>query len=62
MHTSPYGFTLFYLKGIAPPGVTMMDIYRSITPFILLKLSVLILCMVFPEIVLWLPNKLMGEG
>ncbi|WP_232279368.1 hypothetical protein [Psychromonas ingrahamii] len=40
----------------------MMDIYRSITPFILLKLSVLILCMVFPEIVLWLPNKLMGEG
>jgi tripartite ATP-independent transporter DctM subunit len=62
VQTPPYGFALFYLKGIAPPGVTMMDIYRSITPFILLKLSVLILCMVFPEIVLWLPNKLMGEG
>jgi len=62
VQTPPYGFALFYLKGIAPPGVTMMDIYRSIAPFILLKLSVLILCMVFPEIILWLPNKLMGEG
>jgi tripartite ATP-independent transporter DctM subunit len=62
VQTPPYGFALFYLKGIAPPGVTMMDIYRSIAPFILLNLSVLILCMVFPEIVLWLPNKLMGEG
>jgi len=62
VQTPPYGFALFYLKGIAPPGVTMMDIYRSIAPFILLKLSVLILCMVFPEIVLWLPNKLMGDG
>ncbi len=60
VQTPPYGFALFYLKGIAPPGITMMDIYRSITPFILLKLCVLILCMVFPEIVLWLPDKLMG--
>lgn len=62
VQTPPYGFALFYLKGIAPPGVTMMDIYRSVAPFILLKLMVLILCMVFPEIVLWLPNKLMGDG
>ncbi len=60
VQTPPYGFALFYLKGIAPPGVTMMDIYKSITPFILLKLLVLVICMVFPEIVLWLPNKLMG--
>ncbi|KLV10048.1 MULTISPECIES: TRAP transporter large permease [Photobacterium] len=62
VQTPPYGFALFYLKGIAPPGVTMMDIYRSITPFILLKLCVLILCMLFPEVVLWLPNTLMGEN
>lgn len=61
VQTPPYGFALFYLKGIAPPGVTMMDIYRSIAPFILLKLCVLILCMLFPEVVLWLPNKIMGE-
>jgi tripartite ATP-independent transporter DctM subunit len=62
VQTPPYGFALFYLKGIAPPGVTMMDIYRSIAPFIFLKLCVLIMCMMYPEVVLWLPNKLMGEG
>ncbi|WP_428776115.1 TRAP transporter large permease [Vibrio sp.] len=60
VQTPPYGFALFYLKGIAPKGVTMMDIYRSITPFILVQLTVLILCMCFPEIVLWLPNKMMN--
>ncbi|WMC11252.1 TRAP transporter large permease subunit [Oceanimonas pelagia] len=60
VQTPPYGFALFYLKGIAPPGVTMMDIYKSILPFVMLKLGVLILCMLVPEIVTWLPNKLMG--
>lgn len=60
VQTPPYGFALFYLKGIAPPGVNMMDIYRSILPFILLKLCVLITCMLFPEVVMWLPNKVMG--
>ncbi|WP_116474115.1 TRAP transporter large permease [Zobellella maritima] len=60
VQTPPYGFALFYLKGIAPPGVTMMDIYKSVLPFVMLKLGVLILCMLVPEIVTWLPNKLMG--
>ncbi|MCW8332431.1 TRAP transporter large permease [Vibrio paucivorans] len=60
VQTPPYGFALFYLKGIAPKGITMMDIYRSITPFVLVQVSVLILCMCFPEIVLWLPNKMMN--
>jgi tripartite ATP-independent transporter DctM subunit len=60
VQTPPYGFALFYLKGIAPKGVTMMDIYRSVMPFILVQLTVLILCMIFPEIVLWLPNKMMS--
>jgi len=60
VQTPPYGFALFYLKGIAPKGVTMGEIYRSVTPFIMLNLCVLILCMVFPEIVLWLPNKVMN--
>ncbi|NQZ33135.1 MAG: TRAP transporter large permease subunit [Oceanospirillaceae bacterium] len=60
VQTPPYGFALFYLKGIAPKGVTMGDIYRSVTPFILLNLCVLILCMIFPEIILWLPNKVMN--
>lgn len=60
VQTPPYGFALFYLKGIAPKGVTMMDIYRSVTPFIVVQLAVLIICMVFPELVLWLPNKVMN--
>ncbi len=60
VQTPPYGFALFYLKGIAPAGVGMGEIYKSVTPFILINLTVLIICMVFPEIVLWLPNKVMG--
>ena len=62
VQTPPYGFALFYLKGIAPPDIGMSEIYKSVTPFILLNLTVLILCMVFPEIVTWLPNTVMGEG
>ncbi|MGB0665098.1 MAG: TRAP transporter large permease [Pontibacterium sp.] len=60
VQTPPYGFALFYLKGIAPADVSMGDIYKSVTPFILLNLLVLALCMVFPQIVLWLPNAVMG--
>ncbi|MDO6564466.1 TRAP transporter large permease subunit [Amphritea sp. 1_MG-2023] len=60
VQTPPYGFALFYLKGIAPAGIGMSEIYKSVTPFILLNLTVLILCMLFPEIVLWLPNLVMG--
>lgn len=59
VQTPPYGFALFYLKGIAPPEVGMGEIYKSVTPFILLNLVVLILCMIFPEIVLWLPKLVM---
>ncbi|MBD0784896.1 TRAP transporter large permease subunit [Vibrio sp. Y2-5] len=60
VQTPPYGFALFYLKGIAPKGVTMMDLYKSVTPFILVQLLVLIICMLFPDIVTWLPNKVMA--
>ena len=54
--TPPFGYTLFYLKGVAPKGVTMGDIYRSIIPFVLLQALGLALCIIFPQIVLWLPN------
>lgn len=60
IQTPPYGFALFYLKGVAPSDVTMMDIYKSITPFVLIKLLVLILCMLFPGIITFLPNLLLG--
>jgi tripartite ATP-independent transporter DctM subunit len=54
--TPPVGFNLFYMKAIAPDGVTMKDIYVSIIPFVLLQALGLILCMIFPQICLWLPN------
>lgn len=58
IQTPPYGFALFYLKSVAPPDVTMMEIYRSIGPFIAIKLIVLVLCMAFPDLITWLPNLL----
>jgi tripartite ATP-independent transporter DctM subunit len=59
--TPPFGFNLFYMKAIAPEGVTMGDIYRSIYPFVMLQLVGLILCMVFPQLILWLPGKMIGN-
>jgi tripartite ATP-independent transporter DctM subunit len=54
--TPPFGATLFYMKGTAPPGVTMTDVYRAMYPFVALQLVGLVLCIYFPRIVLWLPN------
>lgn len=55
--TPPFGFALFYMKGTVPPSVTMMDIYKGITPFVAVQLLALILCMIFPDIVLYLPRR-----
>ena len=56
--TPPFGFCLFYMKGVAPPEVSMGDIYHSILPFVLIQLAVVIFILVFPEVVMWLPNLL----
>ena len=48
--TPPFGFSLFYLKGVAPPEVRTMHIYRGVLPFILIQVAVLILVTVYPEI------------
>jgi tripartite ATP-independent transporter DctM subunit len=58
IQTPPYGFALFYLRAVAPPDVSMVDIYRSIGPFILIKLVVLIIVMLLPATVTWLPGLL----
>lgn len=55
--TPPFGFALFYMKGTVPPSVTMIDIYKGITPFVLVQLFALALCMIFPEVVLYLPKR-----
>lgn len=54
--TPPFGFALFYLKGIAPKEVKIQSIYRGIIPFVLLQLVGLIICIAFPWFVLWLPR------
>lgn len=56
--TPPFGYTLFYLKGVAPEGVTMGDIYKSVIPFVIIQAVGLALCMIFPQIILWLPNMM----
>jgi tripartite ATP-independent transporter DctM subunit len=53
--TPPVGFALFYLKGVCPPEVKLTDIYRGVVPFIILQLIGLILLVLFPAIVIWLP-------
>ncbi|WP_430415732.1 TRAP transporter large permease [Marinobacter adhaerens] len=47
--TPPFGFSLFYLKGVAPPGVRTTDIYKGVLPFILIQMFVLALIVIFPE-------------
>jgi tripartite ATP-independent transporter DctM subunit len=54
--TPPFGYALFYFKGVAPEGYTMMHIYRGILPFVLLQLIGLVLIALFPGIVTWLPS------
>jgi len=54
--TPPFGFNLFYLKGIVPPSITMGDIYRSVIPFTIVESTGLALVMIFPKIATWLPN------
>ena len=52
--TPPFGYSLFYLRGVAPPGVTIKTIYRSSVPFVVLQLICLTALVIFPDIVLWL--------
>jgi tripartite ATP-independent transporter DctM subunit len=58
--TPPFGGTLFYLRGVAPPGVTLGHIYRGIVPYVALQLIGLSLTIAFPGIALWLPRYLGG--
>lgn len=52
--TPPFGYSLFYLRGVAPPGMTIKTIYRSSVPFVVLQLVCLAALVIFPDIVLWL--------
>jgi TRAP-type mannitol/chloroaromatic compound transport system permease large subunit len=52
----PFGFGLFVMKAVAPPGTTMMDVYRATIPFLLLNFVVMLIMIFFPSTVLWLPS------
>ena len=54
--TPPFGFSLFYLRGVAPASVSTMDIYRGVIPFIFIQLAMLLFLWHFPGVVMWLPS------
>ncbi len=56
----PFGYALFYLRGVAPPEIPMSDIFKSALPFLFLQIVGLVLCMVFPQIITWLPRLIYG--
>jgi tripartite ATP-independent transporter DctM subunit len=58
--TPPFGMSLFVMKGIAPPSVTTVDIYKSVFPFILCDMLVMALLLIFPPFALWLPGLIKG--
>ena len=55
--TPPFGFSLFYLKGVAPKEITTGQIYRGAIPFVIIQVIALALLTIFPDIVLWLPEQ-----
>jgi len=58
--TPPFGFALFYMKGVAPPEVKIQQIYKGIVPFVIIQLIGLGLVIAFPDIALWLPRTLLN--
>ena len=60
--TPPFGYSLFYFKGVAPPEYTMGDVYKGIVPFVVLQLIGLAAMIVFPELITWLPGLFFGSN
>jgi tripartite ATP-independent transporter DctM subunit len=59
--TPPFGFALFYLRGVAPESVTTTQIYRGVIPFVAIQLFALLLLATFPALITWLPNQIYGS-
>ena len=56
--TPPFGLLLFTMKGVAPPAITMGQIYRAATPYVVMSMIILVLIFLFPRIATWLPSLL----
>ena len=58
--TPPFAYSIFYLKGITPPEVQTTDIYRGVLPFVGMQVLALLLCVIFPFLITWLPSHLIN--
>ncbi len=58
--TPPFAYAIFFVKGAAPPEVSTWDIYRGVIPFVILQALAVFLCIVYPELILWLPRVTLG--
>lgn len=59
--TPPFGFALFYMKGVAPSSIKMQEIYKGIIPFVILQIIGMLTVLEFPELALWLPRQVFGN-
>jgi len=59
--TPPFGFALFYLRGVAPPELKTQSIYKGVVPFILIQVAMLVLLAIYPELATWLPSVIYGD-
>jgi tripartite ATP-independent transporter DctM subunit len=59
--TPPFGYNLFLMRAMAPPEITLVDIYRSIVPFFFLMILTLVIIIIYPDIALWLPELYTGK-
>ncbi|WP_079203919.1 TRAP transporter large permease subunit [Pseudomonas sp. CC6-YY-74] len=59
--TPPFGFALFYLRGVTPPSVPTSTIYKGVLPFILIQLFLLVIAYIFPGLITWLPEQVYGK-
>lgn len=59
--TPPFGFALFYLRGVAPPELKTASIYKGVMPFIMIQLGVLLMLAIWPQLATWLPMQVYGE-
>jgi TRAP-type mannitol/chloroaromatic compound transport system permease large subunit len=60
--TPPFGFALFYLRGVAPDSIKTTDIYRGVIPFIMMQLLMMLLLIFLPELATWLPQLIFSRG
>ncbi|GGA52464.1 TRAP transporter large permease [Pelagibacterium lentulum] len=59
--TPPFGYNLFLMRAMAPPEISLSDIYQSIFPFVMLMVLTIVILMIFPDLALWLPNLYAGR-